>query len=54
MGEYADMMIDGESCSLCGCNFEKSHGYPVVCSNCWKKLSKEDRKNHQKAIYYVL
>lgn len=49
MGEYADLMIDGESCSLCGVNFEESHGYPVACKSCWNQLSKADHKNFQKA-----
>ncbi len=44
MGEIADEMINGESCSLCGCYFEDPenpgssyvHGYPVACKDCWE------------------
>lgn len=35
MGEIADDMIDGLSCSLCGIYFVEEHGYPVVCTDCW-------------------
>ena len=43
MGEVADDMIDGSSCSLCGCYFKDpdskedklyTHGYPVACKDC--------------------
>ena len=34
MGEIADDMIDGASCSWCGIYFVKEHGYPVVCKSC--------------------
>jgi hypothetical protein len=54
MGEIADDMIDGTSCSLCGCYFEKQdslfiHGYPVVCWDCWDDLTKDEREMYQKA-----
>lgn len=54
MGEQADLMIDGEVCDICGCNFEDSHGYPATCKDCWKELSKEDKKHHQKATCETL
>ncbi len=31
-----------------------SHGHPVVCWNCWKNLSKRDRKAHQRALHPTL
>lgn len=56
MGEIADDMLDGTTCSLCGMFFKGkkedelySHGYPVVCWKCWKDLTKEEKKNHQRA-----
>ncbi len=60
MGEIADDMIDGTSCSLCGCYFIKeiddkdperlyTHGYPVVCWDCWDELTKDERKMCQRA-----
>ena len=35
MGEIADDIIDGNCCALCGVYFEKSHGYPVACEDCY-------------------
>jgi hypothetical protein len=35
MGEIADDMIDGFCCSECGMYFTQSHGYPVLCKDCW-------------------
>ena len=50
MGEYADLMINGDSCELCGCNFEEDgDGYPRTCKDCWKDLNAEDKKNRQLA-----
>ena len=34
MGELADDMVDGYSCSWCGIYFVEAHGYPVVCNSC--------------------
>lgn len=58
MGEIADDMVDGTTCSLCGCFFQDpehpdnlySHGYPVVCWECWKDLSQDERKEYQRAL----
>lgn len=61
MGEIADDMIDGTTCSLCGMYFVDGtdeegnprlyeHGYPAVCWRCWKTLSKRERANYQKAL----
>jgi hypothetical protein len=56
MGEIADDMIQGTTCSLCGQFFQGdkpdeaySHGYPVVCWECWKNLNKREKKQHQRA-----
>jgi len=35
MGQLADDMVNGLSCSECGVYFEKAHGYPVLCSDCY-------------------
>jgi hypothetical protein len=35
MGQLADDIVDGRSCSECGIYFEKAHGYPVLCTDCW-------------------
>lgn len=37
MGEMADDMIEGYSCSWCGIYFRRPHGFPVICSSCWKQ-----------------
>lgn len=67
MGQIADDMIDGTTCSLCGRYFHSeevtepttkggkvytlfTHGYPVVCWECWKTLSKSEKKDYQRAI----
>lgn len=48
MSEIADDMIDGTCCSECGCYFRDkddeydslySHGYPVLCWDCWDEDS---------------
>lgn len=26
--------------------FTKEHGYPVICKDCWKSLSKKERKQY--------
>jgi len=35
MGEIADDMIEGRSCSRCGVYFVEAHGHPVICRNCF-------------------
>jgi len=37
MGEMADDLIDGYSCSHCGIYFEEAHGFPVLCESCFKE-----------------
>lgn len=56
MGEIADDMVEGRMCSLCGQYFYDDkendiyeHGYPVVCWDCWKDLTKDEKKDYQKA-----
>lgn len=50
MGEYSEMLIEGEQCSGgCGVMFEEGHGYPVLCKECWANASKEERKAYQRA-----
>jgi hypothetical protein len=61
MGEICDDMIDGATCCLCGMFFEDgedkdgnvnvfTHGCPVVCWDCWKGLSKRERREYQRAL----
>jgi len=55
MGEMADDMIEGCCCEVCGAYFLDDngelyeHGYPVTCNTCWKRLSKQERKDRQRA-----
>lgn len=57
MGELADQITNGESCELCITPFIDqdhpdnlyAHGYPVVCWDCWKTLSKSEKLVHQRA-----
>lgn len=34
MGQAAEDMVNGLSCSWCGVYFKEPHGYPVVCTDC--------------------
>jgi len=49
MGEIADDMIDGSSCSHCGIYFEDSHSYPVLCHNCFDTSTPKERAGIQRA-----
>lgn len=37
MGEYAEQILDGECCALCGEYFEEDAGYPCVCVCCYSE-----------------
>lgn len=39
MGDIADDMIEGWSCSECDVYFTKEHGYPVLCKSCHENNS---------------
>ena len=43
MGENADDIVDGLTCSHCGVFFSQSHGYPVLCNECYDTESKQQR-----------
>lgn len=47
-------MINGHSCCLCGIYFEKDHGYPVVCKDCYSDLTDEEREEYQRALHKEL
>ena len=55
MGDIADDIIEGRTCSLCGAFFVDAagdiytHQYPAVCWECWGDLSKGERKHSQRA-----
>lgn len=34
MGEYADLLLNGDCCQICGQPFKESYGYPVTCPSC--------------------
>jgi hypothetical protein len=62
MGEIAEDMADGTCCQLCGQYFESgkcneegipicyTHGFPVVCWDCWDELTKEEKEMYHKAL----
>lgn len=58
MAEIAGAVIDGTVCELCGGEFidpefpesPYTHGHPAVCATCWSLLSRDEKKDHQKAI----
>ena len=50
MGDVADDMIEGWACSHCGIYFEKEHGYPVLCHDCYDSETEEERAGTQRAI----
>ncbi|KKN24613.1 hypothetical protein LCGC14_0892970 [marine sediment metagenome] len=49
MGQISDDMIEGLQCSHCGICFEESHGYPVLCTDCYEHESPEERAGIPKA-----
>ena len=53
MGEIADDMINGHSCSWCDVYFREEHGYPVVCNSCAEDESNKSllESGVQRAIY---
>lgn len=51
MGEIADDLITGRTCSCCGVYFKRAHGYPVVCMGCWKGATADERTDVQQAIF---
>ena len=63
MGQIAEDMLDGSCCQLCGCYFNFAgnemdgveqdgiycHDEPVVCFDCWKDLTDDEREGYIKA-----
>lgn len=37
MGQLADDIVEGRSCSECGVYFKNAHGYPVLCEDCYEE-----------------
>lgn len=48
MGEWADSILDGDQCEICGEVFDdgESAGYPRKCDSC---LAEEENKNATKS-----
>jgi hypothetical protein len=49
MGEIADDMVNGFQCSHCGVCFEREHGYPVLCHDCYDGKTAAERAGLQRA-----
>jgi hypothetical protein len=45
MGEIANDMLEGFMCSNCGICFEQPHGYPVLCEECQKAWTEDEKKD---------
>jgi len=43
MGEIADDMVAGLTCSHCGIYFAAEHGYPVLCKDCYRHETRKER-----------
>lgn len=58
MGEIAEDLCDGTACHWCGQYFQDpndidllyTHGYPVLCEECWHNSKPEEREGLQKAL----
>jgi hypothetical protein len=57
MGDVAEDYVDGSCCSGCGQYFKGSkedvihtHGYPVLCKQCWDAQPKNERKRKVNSI----
>ena len=51
MGEIADDFVDGSCCMNCSTYFKNdrgeagaTHGYPVICRDCWATTSSAERQ----------
>ncbi len=50
MGDIADDVVEGLTCSHCGVYFEEAHGHPVLCHDCYDSETEKERAQIQKAI----
>lgn len=46
MGDVADSVLAGACCASCGSYFVREHGYPVLCTWCWRRprLTDDERE----------
>lgn len=51
MGDIAEDIIYGRTCTWCGVMFIDEHGYPVVCRSCWKNSTPQEHADVQQALY---
>jgi hypothetical protein len=42
MGQLADDIITGLSCTECGTYFKEAHGYPVLCKECFEEIEQDE------------
>lgn len=55
MGQISEDMQDGSCCEFCGQYFEHPkggiyvHDMPVVCWDCWKDLTDNEKQDYTKA-----
>lgn len=59
MGETAEDLVTGTTCSQCGMFFIApgsarhkpeiyTHGFPVVCKECWNEMTPQERADARK------
>ena len=49
VGELAEDMEDGSCCGMCAVYFKETHGYPVLCKQCWREADALERAMWQRA-----
>ena len=42
MGEFAEMMLEGDSCQECGDFLGDGPGFPMTCEYCHGEISEEE------------
>jgi hypothetical protein len=50
MQAFANRILTGLVCGLCGCEFAQAHGVPVLCPACWRD-DPDARHGHQRATH---
>jgi len=53
MGEYADYMLNGDDCQVCGQHIGDGDGYPRTCGGCQREERREKRKDDPNAPFIM-
>lgn len=49
----ANEMVEGEICSGCQMPFKEEHGYPVLCSGCWREARRAGETKNIRGTWFV-